>query len=80
MAYKFGIGLTEEQELSFKEREISLQERGQTQRIEIERERLKAEQRGTFYAGLQALATVAIPVLAFFGIRRIADVIKKEEL
>lgn len=69
----FPTGITDEQELAFREREIGLRERIDEERIELERARLKAQQRSTFYEGVQALATISLPLLAFIGIRKLRD-------
>lgn len=78
MAY-FPAGLTDEQELSFREREVSLRERIDEERLKLERARLKASQRSAFWSGVQALATISLPLLAFFGIRQMRDVRSRSE-
>ncbi len=81
MAYTFGhtaIGITDDQELAFREREIGLRERIDQERLELDRKRLKAQQRSAFYEGVQALATISLPLLAFIGIRKLRDLFGAE--
>ena len=74
MAY-FPTGITDEQEIAFREREISLRERIDEERLKLERERLKAQQRSVFWDAVQALATISLPLLAFVGIRKMRDLL-----
>jgi hypothetical protein len=73
MAY-LPTGITDEQELAFREREIGLRERIDEERLKLERARLKATQRSAVWDAVQAIATISIPLLAFVGIRKLRDV------
>jgi len=68
----YGVG-ADDAELSIEERrearadaELELQR----QRVQIERDAVKAQRSAAFWEGVQAVAIVAIPVAAFFGIDR----------
>ncbi len=69
----FPTGITDEQEIAFREREIGLRERVDEERLQLERERLKAAQRSAVWEAVQAIATISIPLLAFIGIRKLRD-------